>query len=185
MRRSRLRWRQPRRLDEARRRWLRDGRTILRECGFDVYGLDERWTGSRWFGGSGASDVVITRVDLGHGDALDDDAPLVRVETSTSRGHDERQVARTLAQHLWRDGAEHELVRRAFTDADPTASWTPLVLDVDGRRVTMRSLSAAATWVAFGPVGGTLVAVTARNVDPAEVGLARVRDADRYANPTM
>jgi hypothetical protein len=49
---------------------------------FLPYGLDDRWTGLRWFGGSGRSDRVVTYRAHAFGDAPWDPASCaVRVET--------------------------------------------------------------------------------------------------------
>jgi hypothetical protein len=157
---------------------------VLRRRTFPIYGLDARWTGRRWAGGWGSSAGKVDRIDLAHGDAYDEAAPLVRIETLTLEhdpvGMQETTAAQTLAQHLWLEGGDHDAVRPTFSSPDPTASWGELTLTVDGRRSAFRFLTGGSSWVALGRVGDGIVAVEARHIDPADVGLVTVEDVEPY-----
>ncbi len=174
--------RQGRRHIEAHRRQRED---ILRRRPFAVFGLDDRWTGARWAGGWGGSDKAVDRIGLGFGDPFDDRAPLVRVFTWRLSAPTDRltvaNVAHELAEYLWQEGgADHDLVRTAFTSEDPTATWTDLSLPVDGRSLTFRSLAAGSFWVALGRVGECLISVEARHIDAARVALVTVKGVEPY-----
>lgn len=175
----------------ARRRGQRQLRSnaaqrddALRQRSFPIYGLDDQWTGRRWAGGWGGSAGRVDRIDLAHGDAYDEAAPLVRIETVTLQhdpvGMKEAMAAQELAQHLWREGGDHDAVRPAFTSPDPTASWADLALPVDGRPTAFRFLATGASWVALGRVGDCLVAIQARHVDPDGMGLVTVDAVGPY-----
>jgi hypothetical protein len=157
---------------------------ILRRRTFAIYGLDARWEGRRWAGGWGSSAGKVDRIDLAHGDAYDENAPLVRIETLTLEhdpgGMQEATAAQGLAQHLWLEGGDHDAVRPTFTSPDPTESWGDLALMVDGQRRAFRFLAAGSSWVALGRVGDRLVAVEARHLDPAGVGLVTIDDVEPY-----
>jgi hypothetical protein len=161
----------------------RDQADVLRRTPFPIYGLDGRWTGRRWQGGSGRSDGEVDRIELGHGDPWDDAAPLVRVETLRIRKERERMTevsaAQELAEVLWHEGADHSVVRGAFT-SDPTGSWSELTLPVNGEGTSFRRLAAGPWWVALGRVQDVYVAVKARGVDDAGIGLVAVDDPGPY-----
>src|SRR5215211_4430150 len=51
------------------------------KAGFPGYGLDDRWLGTRWFGGSGGSGNRIDRLELAHGEnPWDPEDAQIRVE---------------------------------------------------------------------------------------------------------
>ena len=85
-----------------------DSARLLAERRFPVYGLDGGWTGRRWFGGSGGSGDAIDRLELGHGDPYDAEAPVLRVASLASppreRDYKEWLAAKSLAEHLWHEG---------------------------------------------------------------------------------
>jgi hypothetical protein len=56
------------------------------DASFSPCGLDARWQGTRWFGGSGSSDGAVTRLELAHGeDPWDEVSTQVRVEVRLPR----------------------------------------------------------------------------------------------------
>jgi hypothetical protein len=156
---------------------------LLQRPPFPIYGLDQRWTGRRWPGGWGSSDGTIDRIELGHGDPFDDGAPLVRVETLWVREGRERMTevsaAHELAEVLWHEGAEHDVVRSAYTE-DPTGSWPVVALSVDGVSMPFRLLAAGDWWATLGRIGDRYVAVKARHVGLDDVGLVTMVDPEPY-----
>jgi hypothetical protein len=158
-------------------------RRALQERTFPIYGLDATWHGGRWFAGSGRTDGVVDRIELGHGDVWDDSVPLVRVETVKDRngpGNGYRFAARRLAQQLWHRGADHELVRSTFLSAEPTAAWDNTLLSVGTRPVPFRSLMAEPWWVALAHVNDQLVAVLSRHTTAVDVRLVAVEEVQPY-----
>lgn len=151
---------------------------------FAIYGLGERWTGRRWLGGWGGPTGAVDRIELAHGDIHKASEALIRVETLSVRSFDydraEASAAQSLARHLWHEGAEHDVVRSAFTASDPTASWDDLTLVVDDVDIPFRQLATGSWWVALGRVGPSLVAIQAREIDPAEVALVAIADVAPY-----
>lgn len=56
------------------------------DASFSPCGLDARWAGTRWFGGSGRADGVVTSLELAHGeDPWDEESMQVRVEVRLPR----------------------------------------------------------------------------------------------------
>ena len=173
---------------EARRRQQALGRIdaqrreAVARCSFPVYGLDGSWTGRRWLGGWGGHDGGLDRLELAHGDAWDENAALVRITTwGVEVPLRRQQAAHTLAQSLWHEtGTRSEAMASTFSGEDPTASWLPLALPVDGDAVPFRSLSAGPRWVALGEIGSLLVGLTARNIAPADVALVTIPDPTVY-----
>lgn len=130
---------------------------------FVPYGLDERWSGLRWFGGSGSSGSAVTNLVLAFGDApWDPNEPEVRIETRRadlqSLGDPTveaqivaGQMAREQVGHLWREtGVLRDDVRRAAfpidgVRGDPTVGWDHATLSVDGETVSFSSWSRVST----------------------------------------
>jgi hypothetical protein len=161
---------------------------ILRDPPLPLYGLDASWTGLRWVAGWGGSADRIVHIGLGFGDPFDEAAPLVRIFTWPLSPTTDRQTvvnaALGLAGYLWHDGgAEHHLVRPAFTSDDPTGTWPELTLPVDGQGTAFRSLAHGPFWVALGRTGQCLVTVEARAVRRDAIGLVVVDDVDPYLTP--
>src|SRR5207248_8110701 len=51
------------------------------DASFSPYGLDDRWQGTRWLGGTGSSGNEITRLELVHGEnPWDEEATQIRVQ---------------------------------------------------------------------------------------------------------
>jgi hypothetical protein len=56
------------------------------DASFSPCGLDARWAGTRWFGGSGRADGVVTSLELAHGeDPWGEESMQVRVEVRLPR----------------------------------------------------------------------------------------------------
>ncbi|MGH8990810.1 MAG: hypothetical protein ACRDZ7_04700 [Acidimicrobiia bacterium] len=158
---------------------------VLRRRTFPVFGLDDRWTGPRWTAGWSSSDDVVESIGLGYGDPYDPGSPEVRVFTARLAPPRERMTevnaTQELVQYLWHEGgADHDIVRSAYTDQDPTAAWSDVTLPVDGQPTAFRTLASGSFWVALGRVGEGLVTIQARLVDPAGVGLVTVHDVEPY-----
>lgn len=158
---------------------------VLRRRPFPIYGLDDRWTGVRWAAGWGGSGKDVQHIGLGYGDPFDDDAPLTRVFTwrlsPPMEGLTVANAARQLAEYLWHEAAApHELVRPSFTADDPTASWSELVIPVDGLPLAFRSLAEGSFWVGLARTGGALITVEAHGINPDDIGLVTVEDVEPY-----
>lgn len=129
---------------------------------------------------------MVTEIELAHGDARLDGAPLVRVRTRRANpeappGLAAGEAARALAMQLWHEGgAEHGAVRAAFVDDDPVASWEEARVPVAGVPTAFRRLVAGSTWVALGHVGGQLVTLFARHEPVERVRLVRIADPEPY-----
>jgi hypothetical protein len=157
----------------------------LRRRTFPIFGLDRRWKGLRWAGGWGSSGDEITHINLAHGDPYDPAAVVVRIESWPLAGPMAAMTvansAQGLAEHLWEEGdAPHDLVRPTWTSDDPTEIWNTLELPVDGSPVAFRTLRSGVHWVALGTIGGTLVTIEARHIDPDTVGLVTIVDVEPY-----
>jgi hypothetical protein len=168
------------------------------EASFDAYGLDERWTGLRWVGGSGRSDHVAHRLTLAHGDdPYDPTRPLVRVETRlpTVVHADPQQnlvlehwtLTRQQVGSFWHvtGTLPPELRAAAFEPdeipADPTGPWDPVELAIDAKPVEFRVLLHEQTWVAQGQRGNLFVGIAAQGWALDDTGLVTVGAEDLLA----
>jgi hypothetical protein len=180
--RRRSEWRSGQRsVDEYRTRQ----EDILRRRRFPIFGLDQRWEGLRWAGGWGSSGDETTHIELAHGDPYDPAEVVVRVGSWPLGGPMAAMTvansAQELAEYLWDEGgAPHDLVRPTWTSDDPTETCDTLELPVDGSPIAFRTLRSGAHWVALGEIGGTLVAIEARHIDPDTVGLVTIVDVEPY-----
>jgi hypothetical protein len=164
---------------------------------FAPFGLDARWTGPRWFGGSGRSDREITRLELAHGEGVDSpDEPLVRVTTRRPQriGRTERRelaldramlVQELLDAYAREAGSLPDPIRRAafptrFTGDDPTGPWDDTTVPVDGAAAPFKVLEHAPHWWAVGQAGDELVGIEARHWPLADTGLVAVTDLGPY-----
>lgn len=166
---------------------------------FPVYGLDDRWTGLRFIGGSGSSNGETSHLGLAYGDPVDPDAAHLRVDTrrpprigGTNRHDphlDRMFLAKNLAGHLWREtGVMRDDVRAAAFaldegspfSVDPVGPWDPMSFPVDGALITFKRLAQAEHWVALGELDGLFIAVTARNWLAEETALITVDDFAPY-----
>lgn len=97
--------------------------TIQDEIPFQLLGLDESWTGSRWIQSGGGSEVK--SVGLHHGDS--DSSPSVLVTTASYVKHDSFRFIsnlQILLEEVWVDeheGLEH--VQAAYRSQDPFEGW--------------------------------------------------------------
>ena len=164
---------------------LERSRQTVARCDFAVYGLDDRWTGSRWIGGSSGANGALGSLTLAFGDPVGEGRPHVRVTTyrpSAPLTLDIRRLSRSLVQDYWHQGAAHsDAMRATFRQhEDPTALWDDLELSVDGRPEVWKGLGDARNWVALAVLDGEAVGVRARAIDALTVGLSRVDDVEPY-----
>jgi hypothetical protein len=175
-----------RRQRKALARRDRDRDAAVSDCRFSSYGLDDSWSGRRWLGGWGRRNNLLDRLELGHGDAWDDDAALVRITawsdaTTADLRFRDRIAAQNLAQHLWmQTGTHSDAVQSTFGAEDPTGSWDPLTLSVDGEATTFRSLRVGTSWVAHSGGDPDLITLSARHVEPSDIALVTVADLAPY-----
>ena len=161
-----------------------EGRRALAAASFAPFGLDDRWTGGRWVGGSGTSNGRLVELILGHGDApRDKTAAQVRVQTwpvdqQASRGA-LWDLARSHVQKFWFEtGVLSDDVRRAVfptdgSDIDPAEPWERVTLLVDGAHVEFRVLAYGNYWVAQASVDGATDTGLVSLEDTSEYGEAR------------
>ncbi len=166
---------------------------------FPVYGLGRGWTGLRSFTGWGRSDGVTTSLSLAFGDPSDEEAPLVRIETSERRtAHPSAHrfsIARSLVmQHFGRLGPLPDPVRAAAFPkhgqgdfgTDPTGLWDDATIPVESMPRPAKVLAAnAETWIALLDVDELLVAIGARRYPLDSVGLVEVTDFAVYAEGSV
>lgn len=175
-------------ITEQRRTMIADmlerSRQAVEACDFTVYGLDGRWTGSRWISGSGGSGGVTDNLKLAHGDPVDEGGPHVRVTTRRPAPWNLNLavVARSLAQSYWHGGAGHsEAIRSTFRQPEnPTALWDDQTLNVDGQPTVWKALGDDRNWVALAVLDDVVVGVHARAIDAREVGFTRVVNFEPY-----
>jgi hypothetical protein len=167
-------------------------RASFDEATFPCFGLDERWTGRRWYGGQGGSNGRITHLSLAHGDdPYDPSAPQVRVE---SRAPDEvalrHFLPRDLVGYVWRMTGvlEPEVRHAAFpvdgVVGDATAPWDAVALPVDGRDVEFRVLAAEQTWAALTKIDDVIVSIEAHGWPLERTGLVTITDLAPYDDGT-
>jgi hypothetical protein len=180
-----------RRRDAVRRTVDDEGRRALVAATFTPFGLDDRWTGGRWIGGSSTSNGRLSALVLGHGDAPRDmTATQIRVETRPIDDRTRQEAlwdsARSQVQHFWHEtGVLPDDVRRAVfrtdgSDIDPTDPWESAALLVDGVLVEFRVLAHENYWVSQAPVDDAVVAIQARGWSLADTGLVSIEDTSEY-----
>jgi hypothetical protein len=156
---------------------------------FRPYGLDERWTGTRWFSGHGETNGMLSHLDLAHGNwPIDRTAPEARIAThvpSPVFGVDglEQELhsqGRMMVSWLWHEtAAVPEAVRRATHGYDhpPDDSvWDEQWITVGGMPVRFRILRAAHAAIALAVVGVFIVSIQARTWDFDAYGLEEIDD---------
>jgi len=169
---------------------------VFVEAGFAPIGLDEQWTGLRWFGGSGTSNGVVTHLELAHGDnPFDRSEPQVRVRATMAVDLPfplvRWTVARSLLQHFWREtGVLADDVRRAAfpretREGDPTEPWDARALRLDGEPTEFRVLASDDCWVALAATDNMVVSVQARDWPMQRTGLAKIGDLGPYVDGTI
>lgn len=169
-----------RRLRNPRRGRSSISKADLESCAFTVYGLDETWPGDRGVGGWGRSQRELTSLTLDFSVPGDSAAPHLRVETNSKPGG-LRATATTLAQYMWKAGADHSnALQDTFTAQDPTAAWEPVEVPVGDRPHEFRGLTTDDRWVAIGQLGGSVVGINARRSKPGDYGLVPIHDLVAY-----
>lgn len=169
-----------RRLKSPRRVRSSISRADLKNCAFTVYGLDKTWPGDRGVGGWGRSRKELTSLTLDFSVPGDSAAPHLRVETNTKPGG-LRATATTLAQYIWKAGAEYsEALRDTFTAQDPTAGWESFEIRVENRPHEFRGLMTDDRWAAIGHLGGSVVGINARRSKPGDYDLVPIHDLVAY-----
>lgn len=184
-------------------------REVVAHCGFPLYGLDERWKGTRAIAGYGgvttpnrsapvmrpprrtiSSDPFsmplpdqITTVSLGHGTWWVASQPYVVVHTRRPGDASAlRDQAISLAQHLFHETGRHsEAIRLTIASSDPTAAWDRATLSIDGGSTPCRVLRVDDSCGAIAVAAtGSVIGITGRSVDPEEIGIVPAADIEAY-----
>jgi len=167
------------------------------DASFSPCGLDGRWTGTRWFGGSGSSDGVVTSLELAHGeDPWDEASTQVRVEVRLPRRvfeDDEADVeieradlAREQVSRFWMATGtlDPEVRAAAFptgaVQGDSMAPWAEAEIAIDGTSVAFRCLADDGYWLAQAPHGRLLVGIESRGWPVELTGLVTIEDLAPY-----
>lgn len=167
------------------------------DASFSPYGLDARWEGTRWFGGSGSSDGVVTSLELAHGeDPWDEASTQVRVEVRLRRrvfedddadaGIERALLARDQVSRFWMaTGTLDPQVRAAAfptgaVRGEFTAPWADTEIAIDGTSVAFRRLGDDGYWLAQAPHGGLLFGIESRGWPVESTGLVTIEDLAPY-----
>jgi ribosomal protein L37E len=167
------------------------------DASFSPCGLDARWKGTRWFGGSGSSDGVVTSLELAHGeDPWDEASTQVRVEVRLPRrvfDDDEANVeieradlAREHVSRFWMaTGTLDPDVRAAAFPTEAVqgewmAPWADAEIAIDGTSVAFRRLGDDGYWLAQAPHGRLLVGIESRGWPVESTGLVTMEDLAPY-----
>jgi hypothetical protein len=172
-------------------------RGAFADASFAPYGLDDRWQGTRWLGGTGSSDNEITRLELAHGEnPWDEESSQVRVQALLLRAvslDDATNIAinfdsltRQQVNGFWMaTGTLPDDVRRAAfasgrDPGDATAPWDDSDIPVDGETVTFRRLGGERYWVAQARHAEVMIGIEAQAWSPALTGLVTIDDLAPY-----
>jgi hypothetical protein len=172
-------------------------RGSFEKAAFPGYGLDDRWQGTRWFGGSGGSGDEIDRLELAHGEnPWDEEHTQIRVEKIRPRrvlDNDTQNIAveidlftRQQVNKFWMStGTLPDDVRRAAFEPgqmprEPTAAWADARIPIDGAAETFRILACDDYWVAQAHHDGMLVGIEARAWPLDHTGLVTIDDLSPY-----
>jgi hypothetical protein len=175
-----------------------DPHAAFDDATFAPFALDERWGGTRWFGGSGYTGDQISHLSLAHGEApWDDDSPQIRVDTHIPQPfRDDREESirgelATIARHqvndLWmKTGTMTPEVRAAAfpvatPPGEPTAPWEKIVLAVDETPIQFNTLGHDTYWVAHARYDDLIIAISASHWPATSTGLVTVDDLAPYA----
>jgi hypothetical protein len=167
------------------------------DASFSPCGLDERWKGTRWFGGSGSSDGVVTSLELAHGDdPWDEASPQVRVEVRLPRRVFERNepnveieravLAREQVSRFWMATGmlDPEVRAAAFStgagQGDRMAPWADAEIAIDRTSVAFRRLGDDRYWLAQAPYGRLLVGIESQGWPVESTGLVTIEDLAPY-----
>jgi hypothetical protein len=184
---------EPDALAEVRQRM----RGAFADSSFSPCGLDARWTGTRWFGGSGSSDGVVTSLELAHGeDPWDEASTQVRVEVRLPRkvfeDHEanaeieQAELTREQVSRFWMASGrlDPEVRAAAFptgaAHGDVTAPWADAEIAIDGTRVAFRRLGDHGYWLAQASHGRLLVGIESRAWPVESTGLVTIEDLTPY-----
>jgi hypothetical protein len=184
---------EPHALVEARKR-MHDA---FADASFSPCGLDARWAGTRWFGGSGRADGVVTSLELAHGeDPWDEESMQVRVEVRLPRRVFEddaanveierADLAREQVSRFWMTtGTLDPDVRAAAfppgaVQGDSMAPWADAEIAIDGTSVAFRRLGDDGYWLAQAPYGRLLVGLESRGWPVGSTGLVTIEDLAPY-----
>lgn len=180
--------RESRRMEEA-----------FRTSPFSLYGLPPSWEGIRFLGGLGRrgrpSGVVLTELELAHGDPEDRAGVQLRVTSSVPGGEPDlphELLLRELAEGLWWEvgsppdgpfsGAFHEWAQareREFRHREPPP-FTPVRITVDGEPIRFDHHSEGAAWVAAGRITDVTITLRTRNLAVDDIELITVTDVEPY-----
>jgi len=184
---------EPEVLVEARRRMS----GAFADASFSPCGLDARWKGTRWFGGNGSSNGLVTSLELAHGEGpWDEAATEVRVEVrlprSLSKG-DETNVeierallAREQVSRLWMATGvlDPEVRAAAFSTGgvlgESMAPWADAEIPIDETAVAFRRLGDDRYWLAQASHGRLVVAIESRAWPVESTGLVTIEDLAPY-----
>lgn len=184
-----------RREDDVLHRWAE----LLDAPPFPVWGLDRRWSGSRFLCGHGSANGLVHEITLCHGDPADEGRPMVRISTRRPRPIGPAAVGDSI--EFERDEAAADLVRALFHRtgelrddvraaafargaADPTAPWDAGTTTVDGVAVALRTIGAGDTWVGMVALAGQLIAIEATGWSVDATGLVSMTDLSPYRGGT-
>jgi hypothetical protein len=171
----------------------------FRTAPFTLYGLPLSWEGHRFLGGMGwrgrGKYVVLTELELAHGDPEDPAGVQLRVSMSVSRGEPGppyELVLRELAEGLWWERNRpptglspervHEWVQareREFRHRE-FRPFTPVQIPVDGEPIRFDHLYEEPAWVAAGRMKDVTITLRARNLAVDAVELITVTDVEPY-----
>jgi hypothetical protein len=181
-----------------RERQNRDAVHTFRDMPAAPYGLDGRWNGHRFLGGSSRSYERVTAIVLAYTDKpWDPSAPKVRVETRWGEGSlgdrrldfEQGMLARQQVGEYWQaTGVRDDAVRRAafpvddstFDPPDPTGPWATASIAVDGRPVDFRMLGDDDYWVAQARCGDAIVGIESTKWPVAATGLVTIASSTPY-----
>jgi len=167
------------------------------DASFSPYGLDDRWQGTRWLGGTGSSDNEITRLELAHGENPWDQEssqvrvqallpPTVSLDAATNVAVEFDSLTREQVNRFWMaPGTLPDDVRRAAfppgrDPGDATAPWDDTEIPVDGEAVTFRKLGGERYWVAQARHAEVIIGIEAQAWSPALTGLVTIDDLAPY-----
>jgi hypothetical protein len=185
-------------LSDAREKAARDRRRTearFRRAPFPLYGLPSSWEGGRFLRGAGWGGVrrrVRTHhLSLVHGELVEGDGPTLVVETALPDEPGGGGPLRTLAEELWRGGANDireavELLRRRWVAHPHHAEFSPLPsrsehdFSVEARPEAFDVLSQPSRWVARATVEGFDVTLEGVTFPPEWVSLVRITDLGPY-----
>jgi hypothetical protein len=170
----------------------------FRDASAAPFGLDDRWTGHRFLGGSGRSNGRIKKLVLAYTDQpWDPSAVHVRVETrwgdpsfgDRSLEFEQWSLAKNQVGSLWQaTGVRDDAVRRAVFPVDdstpdppdPTGPWATTPIPVDRNAVEFRMLGDDDYWVAQARCGDAVIGIESTAWPIASTGLVTITSSTPY-----